>query len=229
VDPEDRRAVRARPQAEASARAFTSTLKRIEAHWITQRVPIADHLAPGLTDEEIDDLLESTGVELNEVVRAIFRWHNGATANDPDLGRAAPDAELPNGKRFYPLAHLLNYWRTTWTERGLEYGREISDDDGPHGPWGPNWFPLFIDQSERAPIVMEASQRRWDTQGPIHIAGLYDADSPQTAAVLSSVVPFFEFLLLWLEHGYLTWDPVLREWTYDESIDKMTFRATWWW
>ena len=99
MKPDDRRA------AEASARALTSTLERIEAHWIAQGVPIADHLAPGLTDEEIDDLLGSTRIELNEVIRAIFRWHNGATANDPDLGRDGLDAALPDGKRFYP-------WRT---------------------------------------------------------------------------------------------------------------------
>src|SRR5690349_22836896 len=136
-------------------------MQRIEVLWAEQNVPIAEHLSPGLTDLQIDEIMAPTGIRLNEVHRALFRWHDGAVDNDPDFSPISRDTVLYSTLQFRSLAQMVEYWQGPWLEQGLEFARDITDTLGPHGPWGPEWFPLLFDAYERSPIVTRSNQRRW--------------------------------------------------------------------
>jgi len=216
-----------RANASKRARQLTTTLERIEIQWSRQDVPIARHLSPGLTNQQIDEIMAPTGIRLNEVHRALFRWHDGAMSNDPDLSRDSRDTALFGMLQFRSLAGMVEYWQGPWVQQGLDFARDITDELGPHGPWGPNWFPLLYDAEERSPIVTRSTQARWGDQETIWKSHLYE--SHDLVPRMVSLVALFQFLQVWLEHGYMRWDQDVMDWAYDDSIDKATYRATWWW
>jgi hypothetical protein len=77
--------------------------------------PAAETLVPGLSDAEIDAVLEPVGVELPEEARVWWRWRNGT---DPDAG----DAETLFGDRHYlSLQDNLDYYEALnaiWEDEG---------------------------------------------------------------------------------------------------------------
>jgi hypothetical protein len=48
---------------------------------------VADALAPGLTDEQIDELLLPAGIDLPEEARVWWRWHDGTRPDAPAIAR----------------------------------------------------------------------------------------------------------------------------------------------
>jgi hypothetical protein len=88
---------------------FLRALRRIEA-------PVADNLAPGLSDEEIDALLEPVGITLPEEARVWWRWRNGP---DP----AAPFASTRFAHRgFISLQNEAGYYSDRLEYDGEELG-----------------------------------------------------------------------------------------------------------
>jgi cell wall assembly regulator SMI1 len=65
-------------------------LNELEAAWRAAGAQIADVLAPGLSDERIDELMAPTGRRLPQEARRWWGWHNGVTEKAPygwDIGR----------------------------------------------------------------------------------------------------------------------------------------------
>jgi hypothetical protein len=54
-------------------------LAELERRWRDQSPALVERLAPGLSDEEIDRLVEPLDYSLPEEVRRWFRWHDGSS------------------------------------------------------------------------------------------------------------------------------------------------------
>src|ERR1700712_5378996 len=55
-------------------------LDELESRWRNANAAILGDLAPGLSDEQIDDLTLSVGLRLPEEARMWWRWHRGVDA-----------------------------------------------------------------------------------------------------------------------------------------------------
>lgn len=76
--------------------------------------PIASQLAPGLSDDEIDQVIGESGVVISEELRTLWRWRT-----------AAPSPETPVGWMIHPNFELLPPERaiaSTLTRRAGLYG-----------------------------------------------------------------------------------------------------------
>src|SRR4051812_25385178 len=75
-------------------------LDRLEAAWRRNRAPIADSLAPGLLDDQLDELSQEIGV-LPLELREWWGWHNGVS----QVSQGAPkNFEMgPGGWEFLSL------------------------------------------------------------------------------------------------------------------------------
>jgi hypothetical protein len=63
-------------------------LERLDARIREGGALLADAWAPGLTDDQIDELLRPAGIDLPEEARVWWRWHNGTRDDAPANARA---------------------------------------------------------------------------------------------------------------------------------------------
>lgn len=87
---------------------FLGALRRIDA-------PAAGTLVPGLSDTEIDAVLEPLGIDLPEEARVWWRWRNGT------------DPSAPAGKTLFGDRHFLSL------QQNVEYYEDLNaiwEDDG---------------------------------------------------------------------------------------------------
>jgi cell wall assembly regulator SMI1 len=67
---------------------FKVQLDRLERVWRRLDSPLVDLLRPGLSDEQIDELMAPTGLTLPDELRLWWGWHDGApTTSDQEEGR----------------------------------------------------------------------------------------------------------------------------------------------
>lgn len=71
-------------------------LDRLEARLRAQDALIVDTWAPGLSDAQIDTILQPVGINLPEEARRWWRWHNGTLPGAP-----------PRAKEISPYRNLL--------------------------------------------------------------------------------------------------------------------------
>lgn len=70
-------------------------LRRFEAILREKRIGIVDAWAPGLTDQQIDDIIAPTHLQLPEEARVWWRWHNGRRDGSPPLSwEIVPNRDL---------------------------------------------------------------------------------------------------------------------------------------
>jgi len=56
----------------------TRRLHELDGHLRRLGLPIAEHLRPGLSDEEMDAITHPLGIDLPPQLRALWAWHDGA-------------------------------------------------------------------------------------------------------------------------------------------------------
>lgn len=111
-------------------------LEELEQRWRDRGLPILDQLRPGLTDDEIDDLMAPLGLELPEEARVWWRWHDGADLT----GTSGEWAFSPAGSVvFTPLARQVEHYREMPSRSSALAGRAGRDEDF---WWRPSWFAL---------------------------------------------------------------------------------------
>ena len=118
-------------------------LRRLEDHWIHLDVPLARRAAPGLSDQEIDDLLAPTGFELPEEMRIWWRWHNGMT--EPDV-RDLDATVSASGWRLQTLQHSI---------REYQMLIDVVGPDGITFRW--EWFP-FSPRADAEQLMCDTSR-----------------------------------------------------------------------
>jgi hypothetical protein len=197
--------------------AVRRALHGIEDAWCRQGAPITAHLAPGLTNREIDTILRPIGITLPEAAREVFRWHDGAGLGEPHpwFGRALGFGNW----RFQPLQQCVDYYADEW----LPAIEEAIELQGP-GPdvWRP-WFPLFLcDEYAQAVVI-------FCTETPLSshevCAGNVHAETPLTALRHLSLAAVLETWRWWLDAEHVRWDAPTGEWCQSDALHWTTYRA----
>jgi hypothetical protein len=98
--------------------------------------PVAETLAPGLSDAGIDRLLAPLGIDLPEEARVWWRWRNGT---DP----AAPDARIQFGDRHF-----------------LSLQENLADYDGFNLIFEPDGLSKLLQPVDQKPYIV------FDCRGP---------------------------------------------------------------
>jgi cell wall assembly regulator SMI1 len=97
-------------------------LGRLEAAWRERGALIADHLAPGLTDDEMRRLVEPLGIGLPLEARRWWGWHDGVTTTAARAHYIGPDfgiLSLGEAVQLYETIRLSVdpdeiSWKPTW-------------------------------------------------------------------------------------------------------------------
>jgi len=79
-------------------------LDRFEARLRKEGAAIVDHWAPGLTDAQIDELLQPLGIDLPKEARRWWRWHDGAPLDAPPISPRRTHLPLRDAAEQYAEA-----------------------------------------------------------------------------------------------------------------------------
>jgi cell wall assembly regulator SMI1 len=128
-------------------------LDRLETLWRDQGAPIADQLAPGLTDEQLDGYERTSGLTFPAEVRRWWGWHDGVRRQFPGTREEPGSVIGVGGWDFLSCDEVL-------AERAfmLDVASRTGDDDV---YWRPTWLPMlvshadlvFVDCADPAPMV----------------------------------------------------------------------------
>jgi cell wall assembly regulator SMI1 len=120
----------------AGALLSRDLLEELEACWRAQHAPVADHLAPGLSVDEIGATIAPLGLELPVEALTWWGWHDGTV----DLPGASPDVgDLGPGWVFWSLRSAVSEYQR-WRESAAEAADEEPETDA-SDLWHPQWFP----------------------------------------------------------------------------------------
>jgi hypothetical protein len=208
-------------------------LETLLACWVEQDAPILRKLRPGLSDSDIDEIVEPLGITPSHEARVWWGWHDGATTrrpgrNDRAIGRIS--------LRYIPLTEAVEFAR-----RSQEIARKITP--GQTGLpadarywWEPSWLP--ITPESRGPIVLDCGVRSGQ---PSPIRRIDHADlvltHPRTIAEANRVggfrTPkarsFGELVQWWIEAfdvGAYRYDKGADRWIYEpQRLRKQLFRS----
>lgn len=173
-------------------------LTALEEEWRRQGAPIADLLAPGLTDQDIDALVDPVGLRLPQELRVWWRWHDGL-AHVPD---AWPEGSIGPGD-WHPMS---------LREAVDRYREELPDRPDPAGDlyWRATWFPfaimsndvLFVDTAATSPDGEAAPvrYRAW--------FGWFNYEVDQAPSLTATVQKWLRAL----REGYFWWEPREHVW-----------------
>lgn len=204
-------------QRVSEVQAVRRALEGIEAAWRRQGAPIAAHLAPGLSDQEIDALLQPSGITLPETARELFRWHDGAGLGEPHpwYGRAVGAGHW----RFQPLHECLDYYVNEW----LPAIAEACALQGERPAAWRGWFPLFLCDEHGQAVAVFCPEKA----GTPHAVCAADVigGTPGTALTHLSLAALLETWRGWLDDEHIAWDALTGEWRHSDSLHWTTFRA----
>ncbi|WP_445152677.1 SMI1/KNR4 family protein [Baekduia sp. Peel2402] len=114
-------------------------LAALEQRWREQGAQTPDHMEPGLTDEQIDEITAPLGFPLPDELRTLYRWHNGSGRYEMAWLRAlwALDTAVPTSLKD---AVSSDDWRPGWMQILSERPAVLVDclANGQHGP-APVW------------------------------------------------------------------------------------------
>ncbi len=190
-------------------RLDSALLARLEAQWAARGVPIVDHLAPGLTEDEMSEIMSPLGLRLPVEARAWWGWHDGVPWR-PD-GGPTPERALGPGLEYMPLrdaveAYLMD--RKIFTE--------VEGDPEPFRPAA--YFPIT---RSSGPILCDCSVPD-GALSPIYYAHTHDSqpEDMQRPGARS----FGEMVSWWIDAlagGGWQWDSARAAWKRDyERLDS---------
>jgi hypothetical protein len=169
--------------SDAALGEFVSELRRLGA-------PVADALAPGLTDAEIDELLAPLGIDLPEEARRWWRWHNGT------------DPHAPLASRMFGHRHLLSLQDEA--SFNLETRDVYKDAVG---------IPKLLRPIDQKPEIFFDCRR--PGHGPVPIYWQDDIEPPEP--LLPSIGALVRCWIDVMKSGYVSVDDQ-GIWQYDDSV-----------
>lgn len=170
-------------------------LQSLELHWQRAGAPVANRLAPGLSDEEIDRLTAPLGLRLPADARALFAWHNGTE------GENAHGLSIGPPHNFGPLAAQV---AQCWTER--RYAEEhvrLGLFERAEDSWGAGWFPLLSGGTSRQLIVVDCAVAK----GAPALVGLVAKEVRHLPSAAVTLTEIIEFWVQCFENGWYFWSP----------------------
>jgi len=109
-------------------------LEKLEAQWQRHGAGIADALAPGLPQDQLDELMAPLGLTLPVELRAWWGWHNGTTADPND----SYTRNIGPGYDYISLEEAIVHYRQA---RAL-WPAPVDRD--PEQYWHQTWLPVLI-------------------------------------------------------------------------------------
>jgi cell wall assembly regulator SMI1 len=175
--------------------------------WRAQNAPVVNHLAPGLTADEIDALEREHGVELPGELRDWWGWHDGATTGMV----SGPPSEVGAGPwTLMSLGEALDTRRSQLDLNDRPFPADQADWESEWAPWflpvvtvGNAW--LFADLNAAA-----------DGHAPIHLW----AHTPEDVFAIQAP-SWTQVVTTWaeaLEAGHFTWSPAAGEWVWADVL-----------
>jgi hypothetical protein len=182
------------------------SLNRLASAWAAQGAPIADQLADGLTDQEIDALMAPLGLRLPAEARMWWGWHDGVPWRPS--GGVTPERALGHGLQYLPLRDAVDQYL-----KEREVFSEVTGDPEPYRP--ASLFPITW---RAGPIMCDCSVPEGEPT-PIYFSGSHDArpeDFERPAAR-----SFGEMVTWWIEaieDGVWRWDSGLEAWAIHPDL-----------
>ena len=103
---------------------ITQLLNEIEKSLQQLDHSCVDHLNPGISSQQIQELFEEIPLQLTQDLRALYTWRNGSKdCEGITLGELA----------FFPGFYLMSL------EESIQTYLELRETDA----WGKSWFPIF--------------------------------------------------------------------------------------
>ena len=175
-------------------------LAQLEAAWAAQGAPIVDHLAPGLTDGEMSEIMSALGLRLPVEARAWWGWHDGVLWRAG--GAATPERALGPGLEYMPLRDAV--------EDYLLDRKVFSEVEGDPEPFRPAaYFPI---SRGSGPIRCDCSVPV-GAPSPIYNAHTHDSHPENMQRPVAR--SFGEMVSWWIEalaDGAWRWDAPSDSW-----------------
>ena len=103
---------------------ISQLLNEIEKSLQQLDYPCVDHLNPGISSQQIQELFEKIPLQPTQDLRALYTWRNGSKdCEGITLGELA----------FFPGFYLMSL------EESIQTYLELRETDA----WGKSWFPIF--------------------------------------------------------------------------------------
>jgi hypothetical protein len=168
-------------------------LERLLSAWREQGAPIADRLVPGLSDQEMDDLMAPTGLRLPAEARCWWGWHDGITNYVSRAKEMGPDIDIQ------PLAEAIEFV--------AEFPLGGGDEEAPA-----TWFPFA--GVPRGVLTLDCAA---DDLAPTHRVDFEVGLGPGTASMGEMVLLWIQMM----ESGAWTWNTAEARWIrhYDSWPD----------
>lgn len=129
----------------ADLQRLAELLEQLEAQWHRHGAGIAGVLAPGLSEDQIGELMAPLGLTLPVELRAWWGWHNGTTAAPDDDARIIG----PGLFDFISLEDAIVHYRQA---RAL---LPAPVDRDPEQYWHQTWFPVLTHASHGQGIYVD--------------------------------------------------------------------------
>jgi cell wall assembly regulator SMI1 len=181
----------------------STQLERLQALWCEQGAPLAEHLEPGLTDEEIESEMGSLGLRLPAEAALWWGWHNGVPPGRPrDMGGAA-----------FALLTLEEAVREYHSSRQVAEQAALTDGEADR-LWHPTWFPI-TNTGYGAVIACDCSvaQGAPTPIRAVHWGHKEDSDVPVAESFGQMVGWWIEAI----ERGAWRYDTALERWEIDRG------------
>jgi hypothetical protein len=179
------------------------------ALWAAQGAPIASHLLPGATAEDLDRAEQELGFPLSGEVRDWYASHNGYV--NPSSPRQA--AQWPNGAHAGSLEEAVE-------NHHAERARAARAADRYQGlitlPFGPAWITLV--RPSKNMLVADCAAAASDRQAPSSLHYMH-ADVPEDwpTVVLPSLTSLLEAWLTLTRTRAIRYDSDLEDWNSDRA------------
>lgn len=183
-------------------------LGRLEAAWRSMNAPIVERLAPGASEERLDEAERLLGFPLPSPLRQWWSWHNGLNASE--RGKSTMDVWV--GARSWKYLSLGGAIEQTRLGRGVAEHVAGSNQDpalpGADQLWAPMW--MAISHSSGGYMIAvdcttsDAPVRHIDWEDPA------DYKEPH----LASFEELLEAWICFLEQGIWRWEA--SRWVRDQ-------------
>lgn len=183
-------------------------LSELDRLWRGQGAAIADNALPGLTDDEIDALIDPLGLVLPEELRVWWRWHDGVRGSLAAFASDYDEASVgPGAWQLISLAEAVDRYRSE--PRKAQY---VGDPIAGEFYWRDSWFP-FVQAGSNDVLFMDTTQISGG-RCPIRIRYSWNWeywDVDQAPSLADAV----QVWIRTLTDRYYVWNPETREWDHD--------------
>jgi hypothetical protein len=182
-------------------------LTRLETAWRAQGAPIADDLAPGLTETEIDSRIPAD-LTLPAAARRWWGWHDGTTGGI----WSARSAVGVGGWHLMSLAEALAWRAELMAENDPP---EFPADPGEwEGQWAPWWLPIV--HYDGATLFLDLNAATPDGDVPVHLW----AKTPDDvfSVRFDSLGDLVRRWSSALDDGYFRWSAETAEWVAPDIL-----------